>query len=284
MSPSIHNEGTCRVMPDLKSSLPPHRLAILLAVIALGLAGTALVVALLRPQGQVLDTDGDAFAARVEAYMLEHPEIIPRAIGVLQRREEAAATARRSEAVATYWDKIAHDDYSPVLGNPEAAVTFVEFYDYRCAYCRRSHPDVARLVAEQGDEVRFVFRQFPVIDDVGDTDGPSHMAARAAIAADRQGRFRAFHDAVMTAPGRLTPERIFRIAEEVGLDIDRLKRDMSDPGIGRYISDTLLLADAVGIGATPTYVVNGRVLVGARGYDALLAMIRAGKSATASAR
>ncbi len=274
-------------MPSLKPFLHPHRLAVALAVLALGIAGTALLVVLVRPQPQTFATtsaDDAAFAARVEAYMLEHPEIIPRAIGVLQRREQAAATARQSEAVAAHWDSIAHDDHSPVLGNPDAAVTFVEFYDYRCAFCRRSYPDVARLLAEHGDDVRFVFRQFPVIDGPGETNGPSHMAARAAIAADRQGRFRAFHDAVMTAPGRLTPERIFGIAEKAGLDLDRLKSDMRDPAIDRYIGETLLLAEAVDITATPTYVVNGRVLVGARGYDALLAMIEAGKSATASAR
>ncbi len=271
-------------MPN--SPLRAHMLAVLLAGAAFVLAAVTLVLLLARSQHDATNAavDDDAFAARVEAYMLEHPEIIPRAIGVLQRREQAAAAARRSDAAAAQWDRIAHDDHSPVLGNPDAAVTFVEFYDYRCAYCRRSYPDVARLVAEHGDDVRFVFRQFPVIDDPGDTDGPSHMAARAAIAADRQGRFQAFHDAVMTAPGRLTAERIFRIAAKAGLDVGRLKRDMRDPGIDRYISDTMLLADAVGIGATPTYVVNGRVLVGARGYDALLAMIESSRGATASAR
>ncbi|MFQ5348017.1 MAG: DsbA family protein [Rhodothalassiaceae bacterium] len=254
-------------------------------MLALLLAGAALLLVLAPSSGTENAGTGDAeaaFEARVRAYILAHPEIIPEAIGALKQRERAGEDQRQREAATALWDLIAHDDLSPVLGNPDAAVTFVEFYDYRCSFCRRSYPDVKRLLAEHEDDVRFVFRQFPVIDAPGDSGGVSHIAARAAIAADRQGHFRAFHDALMTAGGRLDRKRILAIAAGIGLDTARLEQDMRDPAIDRYIEDTLRLADAVGINATPTYVFEGRVLTGARGYAALQALIAAGPAATAA--
>jgi len=81
--------------------------------------------------------------------------------------------------------------------------------------------------------------------------------------------FRSFHDALMTRSGGLDANKIFALAEESGLDVELLKRDMFAPSIERYIAETLMVARSLGVSGTPTYFINGRVVAGAKGYDAL---------------
>lgn len=248
----------------------------LVSMLALLVALAALLVALRgvypgsEPQGEAA-----SFEAQLRGYLLENPEIILESIAVLRRREESAQRDRIDNAAITFWDDIKDDAFSPVLGNPEATTTIVEFYDYQCPYCRRAHPDMERMLDEHGERVRYVFKQFPVLDGPGETDGVSHVAARAAVASVAQGRFREFHHALMSIEGRLSEDRIFALAGESGLDVARLRDEMNNPAIDEYFSRTLELAGEVGIAGTPTYVINGRILQGAQGYDAILGLVNA---------
>lgn len=247
------------------------------SLLALAVAVAALLLALRGglPSGEPAAGPDEDFGARVRAYLLENPEIVLESVAVLRQREESAQQERVETAAVAFWDDVKDDAFSPVLGNPEAATTIVEFYDYQCPYCRRAHPDMERMLDEHGERVRYVFKQFPVLDGPGETDGVSHVAARAAVAAGAQGRFREFHRALMTIEGRLNEARIFALAEDSGIDVERLRADMENPEIGEYFSRTLALAGEIGISGTPTYVVNGRILQGAHGYDAILRLVEA---------
>lgn len=260
-----------------------RKLATVMAGLALAVAVAALAVTL--RQGD--SSDSSANLTRVERtqmenlvreYILDNPEIITEAVQILQQRETEAEQAKVESAAKVRWSDIASDGHSPVAGPEDAPVTVVEFYDYRCSFCRRAYPDVAKLLKTYEGEIRYVFKQFPVLDGPNNTSGISHTAARAAVAAAGQDmdKFRDFHDRMMRREGKLTKQRVFDMAETAGLDVAALKNAMGEESIDRYFTETLALARDIGISGTPTYVINGRVLAGARGFDAMKELVEKG--------
>ena len=145
---------------------------------------------------------------------------------------------------------------SPVSGNPQGDVTVVEFFDYRCGYCKRAFPSVMALL-KADSQVRVVWKEFPILGPV------SLFAARAAMAADKQGLYHEFHVAVMGAEEELTEDTVIALAAANGLDIDRLRADMEDPAIDAYLEETRQLAQALGITGTPAFVVGDTLIPGA---------------------
>lgn len=210
--------------------------------------------------------------AAIRDYLLTHPEVVIEAIQRWQKDQQESLQSDMERRILRVWPQIADDDFSPVAGPANAPVTIVEYYDYRCPYCRRAHHDTQVLLEHYGKKIRYVFKQFPVLDRPGEPSY-SRIAARAAVAAYRQGRFFELHNALMTAPRGLGEERILAMAGKLGLDVERLKRDMHDPAIEEGIQRTLNRAASLGISGTPTYLVNARPFEGAVGLDALEAAI-----------
>src|SRR6188508_3369018 len=139
-----------------------------------------------------------------------------------ESREKAAVTLveRRKE--------ILDDPESPVGGNPKGDVSVVEFFDYRCPYCKQVMPALDALLAKD-KQLRFVYKEFPVL-------GPDSVhAARAALAARKQGKYEAMHRALMAVKGQLDEAAILKVAASVGLDIDRLKADTAAPEIDQAL-------------------------------------------------
>ena len=175
----------------------------------------------------------------------------------LQERQSAEQAARVAEALREHRDGLLTDPMSPVGGNPEGAVTVVEFFDYNCPYCRAVGPVVTKLL-EGNPDVRFVYKEFPTLAE------SSRFAAQAALAARRQNPelYTAFHDALMETEGRLTEDAVVQIAREVGVDLDRMRADMEDPAIEESIDRNIELARAIGITGTPTFIIGDAMLVG----------------------
>ena len=219
-------------------------------------------------QAQDASVIDPAERAKIESvlveYLTENPEIVMLAIRELQRRQTVAQMLPSIEMYRGYLEK---DAETPVLGNPNGDVTIVEFFDYRCSFCRRHFPDVMRLVAEDGN-IRLIPRQFPVLDRPGEAE-ISRIAARAALAAHKQGKFAAFHAAAMTSTGGLNEDRIYEIAAQVGLDVPRLKADMNDKLLDKRISNTLAIGQDIGFTGTPGYIIGKDVVLGAEGFDRL---------------
>lgn len=228
-------------------------------------------------------TERKAIESIIEEYLLENPEVIEKAIIELQRRR---TLARMLPAVNLYRGYLENDPEAPVLGNPEGDVTIVEFFDYRCGFCRRHFPEVLKLVKEDGN-IRYIPRQYPVLDREGDTP-VSRLASYAALAAHKQGKFEEFHVAAMTAPGQLSEDRLYEIAGSVGLNVDQLKTDMKDKLVEKSVRNTLSIGHDIGFTGTPGYIIGDDVVLGAEGYFRLLeAVDRARKDAgkeTASSR
>ncbi len=207
----------------------------------------------------------------VREYLLREPEIIMQAIEELQRRRDVAASEQQREQIAAHRQSLLADPRDPAIGNADGDVTLVEFFDYRCGYCR-GMVDSLRELIDNDAGVRLVMKEFPIL-------GPeSLLAAKAALAADRQGAYAAMHFALMDAD-RIDEATIRRIAEANGLDVDRLFADMESEPVHAHIGDNLDLARSLGISGTPSFVVGDTLLPGAVPLAELNQHIEAERSA-----
>lgn len=203
---------------------------------------------------------------RVHQYLTDHPEVVAEAMERYQVREEKKRAKLISEAVTARGAELYHDAMTPAAGPADHAVQIVEFFDYRCAYCKRVDPAIRKLLNENPG-LRVVFKELPVL-------GPeSLLAAKASAAAYRQGAYLKFHEALISENGPVTLESIAGIAARLGLDVAKLKQDMESNEVTAMIDRTRELAEALQIEATPSFVIGGEVVRGALALDDLRARI-----------
>ena len=198
--------------------------------------------------------DKDVIGGIVRDYLLAHPEVVEEALRTLQKKREAEQRARAAAAIRENGEALRAHPMSPVSGNTEGDVTVVEFFDYQCGYCKRALPAMEALL-ETDANVRVVWKEFPILGPV------SVFAARASMAAERQGRYLPFHLALMRE-AKLTEDKVLDLAGRTGLDMERLGQDMQDPAIGAYLDETRALAEKLGIGGTPAFVIGGTLVPG----------------------
>jgi protein-disulfide isomerase len=148
-----------------------------------------------------------------------------------------------------------NDPGTPHLGNAAGDIVVVEFFDYQCPFCKAAEPRLKDLVRADGN-IKLVVKDFPILGPV------SVVAAKAALAAERQGKHADFHNALMARKGQLTEERIYTVAESVGLDVDQLKADMISPEVADQLIENFNLARKLRISVVPGYIVGGTVLSG----------------------
>jgi len=168
---------------------------------------------------------------------------------------KAALEEAANKAAAAKAGDLLRDPNAPVLGNPQADVVLVKFVDYQCSYCKAVEPKLHKLL-EDDKGVKIVIKEFPIL-------GPeSIVAAKAALAAKSQGKYEPYHKAMMAYKGKLTSDVIFGTAKDVGLDVEKLRRDMVSPEIADQLIANFNLARSLKISLTPGYIVNTRVLSG----------------------
>jgi protein-disulfide isomerase len=202
----------------------------------------------------------------VRDYLLREPEIVYEALQELQRRQAEAAQARQRAAIVENQAELLEAPHTPIGGNPDGDVTLVEFFDYRCAYCRRVVSSMQALLGEDRN-LRVVFKDLPVL-------GPDSVrAARAALASRRQNGYVPFHFALMTTDDLSMPG-IRAVAESVGLDPDRLERDMASAEVSAAIDANYQLANELGIEGTPAFVIGEQLIPGAVDKARLEQLIR----------
>lgn len=205
------------------------------------------------------DAQESAIRSIVREYLLEHPEVLEEAISVLQARRQAGLIGHYEEALNDPTDAF-------IGGNPKGDVTVIEFFDYRCGYCKSVRESLVRLRAEDKN-VRFVYRELPVL-------GPqSEAAARAAIASRKQNKYPEFHEALMASRGSFSDEMIMAVAKRTGLDVAKLREDMKDPSIDGTIERTRRLAEALDITGTPGFIFGSAIVPGAIAYEDMKAYV-----------
>lgn len=214
------------------------------------------------PTAGLSAADRAAMEQVVHDYLVAHPEVLPKAMAELDRRQTASQLSGiRGEVESTA--------AGTVLGNPQGKVTLVEFTDYACGYCRKSVADVDALIAANPD-LRVVVRELPILS------AASADAAKMAIAAAAQGRYAQFHKAMFES-GHPDAQTITIAAEAAGLDLAKARALAADAGTEAELVRNLDLAKRLGFTGTPSWVVGDTVLAGAVGRDQLAEAIAAAR-------
>jgi len=198
----------------------------------------------------------------IRNYLFKNPQALREAIISLQAYEQKQQQKSARDALAAHGKSLYRSPNSFVAGNPDGDVTLVEFFDYNCGFCRRSLDDLLTLI-DTDPNLKVIFKEFPILSE------GSVYAARAAIASIKQGKYLEFHKAIMQLRGSADETSVLDIAEEIGLDIAKLKLEMKAPYIDEEIRNAQQTATAIGVNGTPAFVLGDRVIGGAVGLDEL---------------
>ncbi len=225
---------------------------------AIGGAALAVAIVLVMARGGMLPIND----RQMQTYLMQHPDLAPAMMGRAQQLEdskqkEAQAAAMKKLGQAALFDPA----LAFVTGPADAKHTLVEFYDYDCPYCRASLPAVKKYYDAHKNDTRFSFIEFPIKQLHGES---AVLAARASLAARRQpAHYMDFHFALLGQEDSITEPMIYSEAAKAGMDIARLKADMTDPAIEKSLQSSIALAHKVGVDGTPTFVLNGKFHPGA---------------------
>jgi len=223
-------------------------------------AATALLLSSCAKAEPTTDLSKTEIEQIVRDYLIENPEVIREAIEALQRKELQAEEELNRSSIIAAKDALINDPRDVSMGPKDAKVTIVEFFDYNCGYCKRATPWVEEILETHGDDIRIIFKELPILEDRTKTSRP---AAKAALAAARQGKYSAMHFALMKEQ-RLTADSIRDVAEKIGLDMTTFDADLADPSIESHIDDTLLLANRLpALTGTPFFIINDEYVSGA---------------------
>lgn len=211
-------------------------------------------------------------------YLLSHPEILEEVSAELTKRQAAAEAEKHAAAVTANANIIFNSPRGVTVGNKDGDVTFVEFFDYNCGYCKKAMTDMIEMMKDD-PKLKVVLKEFPVL-------GPGSVeAAQVAVAVRMQDptgkKYLAFHQNLLSGRGQADKARSMAAAKEAGLDMARLEKDFSSPEVRATIEENFKLAESMGMNGTPSYVIGKQVVIGAVGIDALkekVAIARCGKA------
>ena len=214
----------------------------------------------------------------IRSYLVAHPEVLEEAMAELNKRQAAAEAEKHEASVATNANTIFNSPRGVVLGNKDGDVTFVEFFDYNCGYCKRAMADMLELL-KTDPKLKVVLKEFPVLSE------GSVEAAKVAVAVRMQDpggkKYLDFHQRLLGGRGPADKARAMAAAKEAGLDTARIEKDLASPEVRATIEENFKLAESMGMNGTPSYVIGKQVVVGAVGLDTLrekIGVARCGKA------
>jgi len=234
---------------------------------AAALAAAPLVAAPLAAKAQSITPEQRGEIERIiKDYLLKNPEVLQEAIAELEKKQSAAEAAKHQAAVKDNKEAIFNSPRHVTVGNPQGDVTFVEFFDYNCGYCKRAMEDMMVLMKED-PKLKVVLKEFPVL-------GPGSLeAARVGVAVrmqDKTGKkYLDFHQKLLMGRGQADKARAMAAAKEAGLDMARIEKDLAGDEVKASLEEAFKLAEKLGLNGTPSYVIGDNVVVGAVGLAAL---------------
>lgn len=202
----------------------------------------------------------------------ENPGIVFEAAQLFEEQQQASQAEVAEQVLANERDALERDPNAPVLGNPDGDVTIVEFFDYNCPYCRRVKPQMEALLAADPN-VRVVYREWPILGE------GSVFAARAALASRNQGKYDEFHWAMMGLNGRAEEATVIRAAEQIGINVAQLRRDMNAPEIDEHIQTSMRLSRAIGFSGTPSFVIGDSLAPGLIDAEQMISLVNQARAA-----
>ncbi|MBX9682867.1 MAG: DsbA family protein [Hyphomicrobium sp.] len=208
------------------------------------------------PAAAFTEEQKKAIGVIVKDYLLANPDIMIEVQTALEAKLEKEQSEKLRAFMAENAKTIYRNPDSPVAGDANGDITVVEFFDYNCGYCKRGLPEVKKLI--DGDKrVRFVFKELPILSK------GSEEAAKAALAAKRQGKYWEFHQAMLSAKGQANEASALKIAEGLGLDIAKYKADIASADVQTELDEDKALAKKMGINGTPHFLVGDKSIPGA---------------------
>jgi protein-disulfide isomerase len=195
-----------------------------------------------------------AFGEKVHAYLIEHPEVLVEMSNKLQEKQAAEKTKNAKGAINKYRQALERDPRD-FVANPNGSITVVEFFDYRCGYCKLAAPQIVELIRKNPD-VRFVFKDFVIFGH------DSEVAARMVLGAKEQGKTIELHKRLM-AEKSLDAAAVMRIAQELGIDMTKARATGESEATTQHLADTHALAEALDIEGTPAFFVGDQMIPGA---------------------
>jgi protein-disulfide isomerase len=206
----------------------------------------------------------------VRDYIIAHPEVLQEAMAELEKRQQTAELEKARSAIKNNKEALFSSPRQVNLGNPQGDVTFVEFFDYNCGYCKRALSDMLELM-KKDPKIKVVLKEFPVL-------GPGSVeAAQVAIAVRMQApqKYLDFHQKLLMGRGQADKARALAAAKEAGLDVARIEKDLKSDEIAKTLEESMKLAEALGLNGTPSYVINNDVVIGAVGLATLTQKVQA---------
>jgi protein-disulfide isomerase len=194
-----------------------------------------------------------AFGAKVRAYLIAHPEVIEEALTKLEANKQAKAAQEASVGILRNKQQLERDSRD-FVANPNGKITVVEFFDYKCPYCKTSADSVVKLIHDNPD-VRFVFKEFPILSDT------SNHAAIYQLEAKGQGHYLDVFQTFMHQPG-LSDENVAAILKDKGVDIAAADPPAARAAVDQHLAANRALAHDVGVEGTPAFIVNGKRIDG----------------------
>jgi protein-disulfide isomerase len=246
--------------------------ALVAAVVAALVTAVTLVVIWRMAPGVVdapsASLDEKKIVGVVHDYLTKNPEILVEMTTELDKRQQAEQASQQEKVISDNADALFRSPLSYSAGNPNGDVTVVEFFDYNCGFCRRALPDLVKLI-DSDAKVKVVFKELPIFGE------ESEAAAKAALAAGKQGKYFEMHQKLYADPGKADKDKGLRAAAELGLDVPQLEKDMEDPSIQQALDETKDLAQKLGLQGTPLYLIGDRIVPGAPDdlYDQLTAKV-----------
>ena len=241
-----------------------------LALLA-GLAAASLAAPAAHASETLSEADRAVLHAEIRAYLLENPEILREMVALLEEQGRAATAEADRDLVAAHAAAIFDDGFSYVGGNPEGSVTVVEFLDYQCGFCRRAHPELTRLIEEDGD-IRWIVKEMPIL-------GPgSELAARAAIAtllAEGPEAYMTLHHRLMGLQGPIDDAVLDEELTAAGLDPAAIRAGMEGEEVTRHLAGTRALAQSLAVSGTPTFVFGDQMVRGYLPLDQMQTLVAA---------
>jgi protein-disulfide isomerase len=257
-------------LSEIVNALATKSGAVLIAP-ALLLVGTALAIgqgkdaAPSADAGKAVVTDTALTSAQrkdieavIKDYLLNNPEIMLEVQAALENKMEKLQAEKTAAALKSHAAEIFRPQFSPVVGDAKGDVTIVEFFDYNCGYCKKALGDVAQLI-EKEKRVKLILKELPILAK------GSEEAAKVALAAKMQGKYWEFHRAMLGASGQANEASALRVAEKVGLDMTKLKKDIASAEVAKEIEDTRALAEKLQVRGTPFFMIADRIIPGAPG-------------------
>lgn len=235
-----------------------------IAAVTLMMASTAALPA--RAADNFTPAQKTELNAMMKDFLMENPQVILDAVNKF-KEDEAKREEEKAKGALKELSKELYDSGSPFLGNPAAKTVLVEYFDYNCGYCKKAFEEITKLVAEDKD-VKVILKDMPILSE------QSLKASKWALAAHKQGKYAAFHGAMMKHNGPKTDDVLTKLAKDSGLDIEKLKKDAEGADIQKIIEQDVATAQKLSISGTPGFIIGDEIIRGYVPYEGLKELIK----------